>query len=134
MIFDVRYIHFIEEIRHKLSEDTKLLIFDLENSNNLESITGKKIINLHSELETANRLNPALEEYTNLSLSDIVLMIYTSGTTGYPKAARINGYRVHFMGWGPSYLNRWSRGDIFYTALPLFHASGRDCRIITVSL
>ena len=40
------------------------------------------------------------------------------------KAARIIGYRVHFMGWGSSYLNRWTRGNIFYTSLPLYHASG----------
>ena len=27
------------------------------------------------------------------------------------------------MGWGPSYLNKWSRGSVFYTALPLYHSS-----------
>ena len=50
-------------------------------------------------------------------------MIYTSGTTGLPKAAKISGYRIHYMGWGPSYLNKWNRGNVFYTALPLYHSS-----------
>ena len=52
-----------------------------------------------------------------------MLMIYTSGTTGLPKAAKISGYRIHYMGWGPAYLNKWNRGNIFYTALPLYHSS-----------
>ena len=49
------------------------------------------------------------------------------------KAARIIGYRVHFMGWGSSYLNRWTRGNIFYTSLPLYHASvpGSSCPLIS---
>lgn len=114
----------------ELSPDIKLMVYadsdEEEVHDELDTSMQKKtakFISLNRELEKANRINPSPEAYDNLSLADQVLMIYTSGTTGMPKAAKISGYRVHYMGWGPAYLNRWSRGNIFYTPLPLFHSS-----------
>ena len=108
----------LASIMDELSPDVKLMVYD-----DGGEVRTSKFISLNLELEKANRINPTPDAYNNLSLTDQVLMIYTSGTTGLPKAAKISGYRVHYMGWGPSYLNRWSRGNIFYTPLPLFHSS-----------
>merc|ERR1711892_201612 len=101
----------LASIMDELSPDVKLMVYD----DGGDELHTSKFISLNLELEKANRINPTPDAYNNLSLTDQVLMIYTSGTTGLPKAAKISGYRVHYMGWGPSYLNRWSRGNIFYT-------------------
>lgn len=58
-------------------------------------------------------------------MDDPLFYIYTSGTTGLPKAARISNFR-----WTSSYggigfaTMRLGKDDVFYSTLPMYHATG----------
>lgn len=59
-----------------------------------------------------------------LIISDRLFYIYTSGTTGLPKAAIIKHSRFCVFGCGIHVVNRFSKDDVLYTPLPLYHLAG----------
>ncbi|KAK4241182.1 hypothetical protein C8A03DRAFT_30663 [Achaetomium macrosporum] len=51
------------------------------------------------------------------------ILIYTSGTTGLPKAAIVSWAKIAVVG---GFTSRWigtTKGDVFYTAMPLYHTT-----------
>jgi acyl-CoA synthetase (AMP-forming)/AMP-acid ligase II len=59
----------------------------------------------------------------NQKQSDMAMLIYTSGTTGLPKPAVLSWGKVNpGSGYVASWLKLTSK-DVFYTAMPLYHAS-----------
>ncbi|CAH1283897.1 unnamed protein product [Diabrotica balteata] len=56
-------------------------------------------------------------------MNDTILYIFTSGTTGLPKAAKITSSKYSFSALGVYYMVGISEDDIYYSPLPLYHAS-----------
>ncbi len=65
-----------------------------------------------------------LEETNSITRSDHLCYIYTSGTTGMPKAAITDHNRFCTMIAGINVAMNLNKNDIFYLALPLYHATG----------
>ncbi|XP_050510119.1 long-chain fatty acid transport protein 4 [Diabrotica virgifera virgifera] len=56
-------------------------------------------------------------------MSDTILYIFTSGTTGLPKAAKITNSKYSFSAAGIYNMVGITEDDIYYSPLPLYHAT-----------
>lgn len=77
--------------------------------------------------EALEQLSPAAllpSDRRPIAQTDDCVWIYTSGTTGWPKAARLNHYRVLGIMNAFSAATRASAADRIYVALPMYHSVG----------
>jgi len=75
---------------------------------------------LLKRMESESCLEPPNQ---NINILDKLLYIFTSGTTGFPKAAVIRGIRFAYMGYGNGFICDYTKDDIGYSVLPLYHTT-----------
>jgi len=110
IICDVHFLPALEEVINGLSEELKLFIYSKTDELNITKSDCRQKIDFAKKIKVSNKLNPEIEP---LFLADQCLMIFTSGTTGdTTKAVRINGYKLHFMGWGINNLCHWKKNYV----------------------
>ncbi|HBC55531.1 MAG TPA: long-chain-acyl-CoA synthetase [Gammaproteobacteria bacterium] len=79
----------------------------------------RNIIELAADQSSEN-----LAETNSLTRADHLCYIYTSGTTGMPKAAITDHNRFCSMIAGINVAMNLNKNDVYYLALPLYHATG----------
>ena len=106
------------ELRSSLDGGTDALLFDHEHAATAER-SGRDFATL---LQGASDANP--DDALRPQLAELAAYIYTSGTTGLPKAALVPHHRTYRAGavWSSIAL-RYSRGDVMYCCLPLYHSN-----------
>lgn len=114
----------VEEIRKELVIEKKDILFLADNDTLClrAAIVPNGCLDLSGLTAAADSSAPPIAD---LLMTDYLFYIYTSGTTGLPKAAKVSIFRWTASFGGIGYAGmRLTRDDVFYSTLPLYHATG----------
>ncbi len=115
----------VTEVRNELKLEQAEILCLADNDCYKERANGAVLaggVDLSAEIQSMPRKAPPIPA---LTMDDYLFYIYTSGTTGLPKAARISIFRWTSSFGGIGYAGmRLTRDDVFYSTLPLYHATG----------
>ena len=75
--------------------------------------------------ELASLYHDAAPRLPDLNAGDTAVILYTSGTTGPPKGAMLSHGANLTLSRQTRWLMGYGRGDVLYTAFPLFHINAR---------
>jgi citronellyl-CoA synthetase len=112
------------EIRSELKIDQDEVLFLADNDCLNEKATSmpENCVDLAALAAESDSKAPPIVE---LTMDDYLFYIYTSGTTGLPKAAKISVFRWTSSYGGIGYAGMaLTKDDVFYSTLPLYHATG----------
>ncbi len=114
----------VSEIRSELEVADNEYLYLADNDTRTERAPSvpEGCVDLSDLVSKAKKKAPPIP---NITINDYMFYIYTSGTTGLPKAAKISIFRwvISFGGIGYAGM-RLGQDDVFYSTLPLYHATG----------
>lgn len=114
----------VNEIRSELGVADNEYLYLADNDTRTERAPSvpEGCVDLSELVSKATKKAPPIP---NITINDYMLYIYTSGTTGLPKAAKISILRWVGSFGGIGYAGmRLGHDDVFYSTLPLYHATG----------
>jgi acyl-CoA synthetase (AMP-forming)/AMP-acid ligase II len=79
--------------------------------------------NIISQIDQTLGKREPNEQRSGFLMRDLAILIFTSGTTGHPKAAVTSWLKTSIAALGVGKMMGIKRDDVFYTCMPLYHAS-----------